>query len=74
MPLRNGNHGARAVYPAGANPCGFSLLSVCRQVRVREANHDCGMDLIFLTPGAVEVVIAVCVALLVGLATYLAIT
>jgi hypothetical protein len=32
------------------------------------------MDFILLTPGAVEAVIAVCVALLLGLATYVALT
>jgi hypothetical protein len=52
----------------------FSLAGRSRQVRVSAANHDCGMDFILLTPGAVEVVIAVCVALLLGLATYLALT
>jgi hypothetical protein len=32
------------------------------------------MDFILLTPGAVESVIAVCVALLLGLTTYVALT
>jgi hypothetical protein len=45
-----------------------------RQVRVSETNHAFIMDLILSTPEAVEVVIAVCVAPLFGLATYLALT
>lgn len=78
-PRQASRAGARATRRCAAPPARiraglFSLLSVRRQVRVSEANHDCGMDLILLTPGAVEVVIAVCVALLLGLATYLAIT
>jgi hypothetical protein len=45
-----------------------------RQVRVSEAKDECQMDFILLTPGAVEGGIAVCVALLLGLATYVALT
>jgi hypothetical protein len=60
--------------PGREHAVGFLLEEGDRQVRVSEANDECGMDFILLTPGAVEGGIAVCVALLVALATYVALT
>lgn len=40
----------------------------------KRADENGGMDLILNTPGAVEAIIALCIALLLGLGTFVALT
>ena len=74
MPNIDGHQPYLLAPPERSDAAFFLSCRARRQARVSETDHDCGMDFILLTPGVVELIIAVCVALLFGMATYLALT